>query len=41
METNDTTMEKQSPFLKRVADLEKKVTYLQSRIDTIIKSLRR
>lgn len=33
--------EKQTPFLKRVADLEKKVSKLEARIETIIKSLRR
>ena len=38
MESNQ---EKQTPFLKRVADLEKKIDRLEKRMGTIIKSLRR
>ena len=38
MENNE---EKQTPFLKRVADLEKSVARLEKKLDTIIKSLKR
>jgi hypothetical protein len=38
METNQ---EKQTPFLKRVADLEKKVDSIENKLEIIIKSLRR
>lgn len=33
--------EKQTPFLKRVRDLEKKVDSLEKKLEIIIKSLRR
>lgn len=38
MENN---VEKQTPFLKRVSDLEKAVTRLEKKLDTILKSLKR
>lgn len=38
MENN---VEKQTPFLKRVADIEKSVTKLEKKLDTILKSLKR
>ena len=38
MENN---VEKQTPFLKRVAELEKSVARLEKKLDTILKSLKR
>lgn len=38
MENN---VEKQTPFLKRVADLEKSVIAINKKLDTILKSLKR
>lgn len=33
--------EKQTPFLKRVSDLEKEVKFLKDKLNSVIKSLRR
>lgn len=38
MENNE---QKQTPFLKRVSDLEKKVEKLETKLTSIIKALRR
>ena len=38
MENNE---QKPTPFLKRVSELEKKVSKLESRLETIVKALRR
>lgn len=37
METN----EKQTPFLKRIANLEEKIKMLEKRIETIIKAIKK
>ena len=37
----ENSTEKQTPFLKRVADLEKSVARLEKKLDTILKSLKR
>lgn len=33
--------EKQTPFMKRVADMEKKIAELETKLKTVISSLRR
>ena len=37
----ENSTEKQTPFLKRVADLEKSVARMEKKLDTILKSLKR
>jgi exonuclease VII small subunit len=41
MEEIEKKEEKPTPFLKRVAELENKVTSLEIKLDRVIKSLRR
>lgn len=38
---SEVNKKKESPFLKRVAELEKKVLKLERQVDIILKSLRR